>query len=45
VVADTVQFLGSRGDGDGGSGGYIPSEVATPAGDFPSSPTDDDIPF
>jgi single-strand DNA-binding protein len=45
VVADTVQFLGSRGDGDGGS--YIPSETAAaPAGnDFPSSPTDDDIPF
>jgi single-strand DNA-binding protein len=43
VVADTVQFLGSRGDGEGG--GYIPSEVSTPAGDFPSSPTDDDIPF
>ena len=47
VVADTVQFLGSRGDGEGGGGGggYIPNEVATPAGDFPSSPTDDDIPF
>ena len=45
VVADTVQFLGSRGDGDGGSGGYIPNEVATPAGDFPTTPTDDDIPF
>jgi single-strand DNA-binding protein len=45
VVADTVQFLGSRSDGDGG-GGYIPSDAqATPAGDFPSSPTDDDIPF
>ena len=44
VVADTVQFLGTRGDGEGGS--YIPSETAaTPAGDFPSSPTDDDIPF
>jgi single-strand DNA-binding protein len=45
IVADTVQFLGSRGDGDGGSGGYIPAEVSSPAGDFPSSPTDDDIPF
>ena len=45
VVADTVQFLGSRGDGEGRSGGYIPSEVATPTGDFPSSPSDDDIPF
>ena len=46
VVAQNVQFLDSRGEGDGGSGGYIPSEVATPAGgDFPTSPTDDDIPF
>ena len=45
VVADTVQFLGGRGDGEGG-GGYIPAETAaTPAGDFPTSPTDDDIPF
>jgi single-strand DNA-binding protein len=44
VVADTVQFLGGRGDGEGG--GYIPAETtATPAGDFPTSPTDDDIPF
>ena len=45
VVADTVQFLGGRGDGEGG-GGYIPADAtATPAGDFPTSPTDDDIPF
>jgi len=40
-----AQFLGGRGDGDG-AGGYIPADApATPAGDFPSSPTDDDIPF
>ena len=46
VVADTVQFLGSRGDGEGGGGGYIPADAtSTPAGDFPTSPTDDDIPF
>ncbi len=50
IVADSVQFLGSRGDGEGGSGGggggYIPADAqATPAGDFPTSPTDDDIPF
>ena len=47
VVADTVQFLGSRGEGEGGGGGgYIPAAApATPGGDFPSSPTDDDIPF
>ena len=45
IVADTVQFLGGRGDGVGG-GGYIPADAAaTPAGDFPTSPTDDDIPF
>ena len=45
VVADTVQFLGGRGDGEG-AGGYIPADAAaTPAGDFPTSPTDDDIPF
>ena len=46
VVADTVQILGGRGDGEGGSGGYIPADATpTPAGDFPTSPTDDDIPF
>ena len=47
VVADTVQFLGGRGDAEGGGGGgYIPADATpTPAGDFPTSPTDDDIPF
>jgi single-strand DNA-binding protein len=48
VVAQTVQFLDSRGEGESSSsgGGYIPADTAaTPAGDFPTSPTDDDIPF
>ena len=51
IVAETVQFLGSRGDGEGGSGGsggagYIPSDSGSaPAADFPSAATDDDIPF
>ncbi len=52
IVAETVQFLGSRGDGEGGGGGaagggYIPSDTASaaPAADFPSSASDDDIPF
>jgi single-strand DNA-binding protein len=46
VVADSVQFLGSRGDGDGGGGSYIPAGGAQAEKDFPSSPAaDDDIPF
>src|SRR3954463_14991896 len=50
IVADNVQFLGSRGDGDGGGGGsFVPAGAAqgsaTTTADFPSSPTDDDIPF
>jgi single-strand DNA-binding protein len=51
IVAETVQFLGSRSDGEGGSGGsggagYIPSDSGSaPAADFPSAATDDDIPF
>jgi single-strand DNA-binding protein len=54
IVAETVQFLGSRGDGEGGGaggtaaggGGYIPAETGSaPAADFPSSASDDDIPF
>lgn len=47
IVADSVQFLGSRGDGDGaGSGSFVPAGAAQQSGaDFPSSPTDDDIPF
>jgi single-strand DNA-binding protein len=49
IVAETVQFLGSRGDGEGGGAagsGYIPADTAAaPAADFPSSASDDDIPF
>ncbi|MFN8223181.1 MAG: single-stranded DNA-binding protein [Gaiellales bacterium] len=49
IVADTVQFLGGRGDGEGGGGtggSYIPADTGSaPAADFPSSANDDDIPF
>jgi single-strand DNA-binding protein len=48
VVAQSVQFLDSRSDGEGGGGGsYLPpaESGAGTAADFPSSPTDDDIPF
>jgi single-strand DNA-binding protein len=46
IIADTVQFLGSRGDGEGQSQ-YIPSsDVAADKSDFvPAGATDDDIPF
>jgi single-strand DNA-binding protein len=47
IVADSVQFLGSRGDGEGSS--YIPAgsgvAAASSDADFPSSASDDDIPF
>ena len=48
IVADNVQVLGSRGDGEGGGGGsFVPAGAAqSSSADFPSSPTgDDDIPF
>lgn len=47
VVAQNVQFLDSRGDQEGG-GQFVPATAAataTAGDDFPSSPTDDDIPF
>ena len=46
VVAQSVQFLDSRGDQEQGAQ-YVPAgATATAAGDdFPSSPADDDIPF
>jgi single-stranded DNA-binding protein len=50
VIADTVQFLGSRdGGAEGGGGGapqYVPAGATGQAdADFGSSASDDDIPF
>jgi single-strand DNA-binding protein len=49
IVADNVQFLGGRNDGDGGGGGgqFVPAGASqSNSADFPSQPTgDDDIPF
>ena len=48
IVADNVQFLGSRSDGDGGGGGssFVPAgSAASSEADFPASASDDDIPF
>jgi single-strand DNA-binding protein len=44
VVAQTVQFLDSRGDQEAGSQ-YVPAGAAGAADDFPTTPADDDIPF
>ena len=51
IVADNVQFLGSRGDGEGSFGGNAGGNQHVPAGagsesgaDFPAA-ADDDIPF
>jgi single-strand DNA-binding protein len=50
IIADTVQFLGSREGGAGGSGGdserqFVPAAATAGNEDFASSSTDDDIPF
>ena len=46
VVAESVLFLGGRQDGESS---YVPAGATAAAGgggdDFPTSPTDDDIPF
>jgi single-strand DNA-binding protein len=45
IVAESVQFLGGRMEAEG-QAAYVPAGAAAAAGDdFPSSPTDDDIPF
>jgi single-strand DNA-binding protein len=46
VVAETVQFLGSRTDAEGG-GQFVPAgaTASTADADFPPSSADDDIPF
>ena len=48
IVAESVQFLGGRGDGEGGSFGggnqFVPAGAGAENADFPSA-ADDDIPF
>ena len=45
IVADSVQFLGGRGDGEGGGGNqFVPAGAQQESADFPAA-TDDDIPF
>jgi single-strand DNA-binding protein len=45
IVAENVQFLGSRGDGGGGEPQFVPAGAAGESADFPASSADDDIPF
>jgi single-strand DNA-binding protein len=46
VVANTVQFLDSRSDGEGGQREFVPAGAATESSaDFGTSGADDDIPF
>jgi single-strand DNA-binding protein len=44
IVADSVQFLGGRGDGEGGGNQFVPAGAQQERADFPAA-TDDDIPF
>jgi single-strand DNA-binding protein len=45
IVADSVQFLGARGDGDG-ERQFVPASATAGAdSDFTASAADDDIPF
>src|SRR3989440_12856196 len=50
IIADTVQFLGSRGDGESGGGGggerqFVPAAATAAADADFSAGADDDIPF
>ena len=49
IIADTVQFLGSREGGGGGAGDgerqFVPAAATAGNEDFTSSSADDDIPF
>jgi single-strand DNA-binding protein len=46
IIADNVQFLGGRQEGElGGERQFVPSGAADAGADFPPSAADDDIPF
>ena len=47
IIADSVQFLGGRGDGEGGQSYILSSDVAADQSDFvkAGAAADDDIPF
>jgi len=45
IIADTVQFLGSRGDEMGGGNQFVPAAAAAEASSDFGPAADDDIPF
>lgn len=46
VTANTVQFLGGRGDEGGGGQQFVPAGASqSSSADFPAAAADDDIPF
>jgi single-strand DNA-binding protein len=46
IIADSVQFLGGRPEGEAGAQPqFVPSGATTENADFGSSASDDDIPF
>ena len=45
IIADSVQFLGGRGEGEGGGGNQFVPAGASEGADFPTAGPEDDIPF
>jgi len=45
IIADTVQFIGGRGEGEGGERQFVPAGAGKENADFSASAADDDIPF
>jgi single-strand DNA-binding protein len=46
IVAESVQFLGGRGEAEfGGGGQFVPAAAAADTSDFGPATADDDIPF
>ena len=45
IIADSVQFLGSKGDGGDGDRQYVPAAAAAAGNEDFTGTADDDIPF
>ena len=45
IIADSVQFLGGRGDAGEGGNQFVPAGAASSGADADFAGADDDIPF